>query len=288
MSQRWMVTGASGMLGRDLCELLERRGAAVIALPKERLDITNRTAVLEAASDARPDVIVNCAAFTKVDDCETQEELATAVNGTAVRHLADAANKAGARLVQISTDFVFDGSSTIPWDVKDPVYPLSAYGRSKLVGEKEARRARKHLILRTSWVFGPHGPNFVEAIRRQIVDLGKSELKVVHDQKGRPTYTRHLAAAILPLVDRRHDGIAHYADEPECTWFEFAQEIARRVAGEREVVVHPVTTAEFPRPARRPSYSVLSTWSYEWATGLKPASWKDGLTDYFERRPPVG
>lgn len=275
---RFLITGATGMLGTDLTALLRIAGGRLTALGRTELDITERDAVFEIVERERPDVLINCAAFTKVDDCESQPDLANHVNGTAVGHLAEAANRCEALLVQISTDFVFDGSSTRPYQPDDAVNPLSAYGVSKLLGEREAARAEKHLILRTSWVFGKNGPNFVEAIWRQIA-AGKRELRVVNDQRGRPTATPHVAEAIAVLVasaDAR--GIVHYADAPECTWFELAGEIARRV--DPEVVVHPVTSDAFPRPAKRPAYSVLSTARYEAITGRAPRSWKEGLAEY--------
>lgn len=287
MALRWLVTGAAGMVGRDVVAALRIRDDEVVALAKSDLDITDAPAVREAFRRARPDVIVNCAAFTKVDDAETNEHAAMAINGSAVEHLADAANESGALLLQISTDFVFDGRSRTPYEVNDATAPLSAYGRSKLAGEHAAARAQKHLILRTAWLFGVHGPNFVEAIRNQI-RKGTNPLRVVNDQRGRPTYTPHLAEAIVRLAPRAHEddsarGMFHYADAPECTWYEFARAIAAAVGAETNVV--PVSTAEFPRPAVRPAYSVLSTERYERVTGVAPASWEDGLREYLQQRP---
>ena len=284
---RWMVTGAEGMTGSDVVELLEASGEPVIAASKEKLDITSRE-VLEFTREARPDVILNCAAYTKVDDCETDPALADRINGEAVGILAEAANREGALLVQISTDFVFDGTATVPYPVDAPVAPVSAYGRSKLLGEKNAALAEQHLIVRTSWLFGPRGPSFPAAILRQI-DAGKTVLRVVNDQSGRPTWTPHLAEALVALarlarLDENARGIVHYADAPACTWFDLAKEITGMA--KPEVVVEPVTTAEFPRPARRPEYSVLSTEKYEALTGRRPAQWIDGLREFLaEHRP---
>lgn len=283
-SMRWMVTGAGGMLGNDLADRLASQGYDVVAVTRGHLDITDRKRVLETARQIDPHIIVNCAAYTKVDDCEANVETANLVNGAAVGHLAEAANEEDALLVHVSTDFVFDGTSNRPYEPDDATSPLSAYGASKLLGEKEAAFAKKHLIVRAAWLFGTRGPNFVEAIRRQV-DSGKSELRVVDDQRGCPTYTPHLAVAIEALAreaaaHRSARGIVHYADAPECTWFEFANEIVRRLRPDGSVTVRPVTTAEFPRPARRPAYSVLSTKRYETITGLRPASWKEGLERY--------
>jgi dTDP-4-dehydrorhamnose reductase len=289
---RFLITGATGMLGHDLRAELRSRDIDSLAVGREELDVTDRDAVLYLAKNVRPDVIINCAAYTKVDDCETNEATAFLVNTTAVEHLAEAANRWSSLLVQISTDFVFDGSSTTPYEIDDAVAPLSVYGESKLRGERAAARADSHLVLRTSWLFGEHGPNFVEAIRRQI-DGGKSELRVVDDQRGRPTYTPHLARAICRLVTAALDsdgmrGIFHYADAPQATWFDFAREIVaaldRHAGLEQPVTVVPVTSDAFPRPARRPGYSVLSTSRYEQVTGHAPDSWIDGLDEYLSRK----
>jgi dTDP-4-dehydrorhamnose reductase len=272
------------MVGQDVCAALESRGETVLPLTKSDLDITDAAAVRDAVRRATPDVIVNCAAYTKVDDAEANEHLATAINGSAVEFLANAANDVDALLVQISTDFVFDGSKQTPYEVNDPTAPLSAYGRSKLVGEQAAMIARKHILLRTAWLFGVHGRNFVEAIR-ELVRKRANPLTVVNDQRGRPTYTPHLADAIIRVAQRAHDdetarGIVHYADEPECTWFDFA----RAIAG-NQATVTPVSSDRFPRPAKRPAYSVLSTERYERITGVKPESWEEGLREYLHRRP---
>jgi dTDP-4-dehydrorhamnose reductase len=280
---RWLVTGAGGMAGHDVRATLETRGEPVVALSRSELDITDGTAVSEAVRDARPDVIVNCAAYTKVDDAELNEHLATAINGSAVEFLANAADRAGALLVQLSTDFVFDGSKRTPYEINDPTAPLSAYGRSKLVGEHAAMSARKHVVLRTSWLFGVHGHNFVEAIRNQV-RKGTKSLRVVDDQRGRPTYTPHLADAIVRAARIAYDssdarGIVHYADSSECTWFDFARAIVGSAA-----TVNRVDSSAFPRPAIRPAYSVLSTERYERLTGVKPESWKEGLQEYLQLR----
>lgn len=278
---RWLITGAAGMVGRDLRRALEMRDETVVALAKSDLDITNSRLVNAAVRDARPDVIVNCAAYTKVDHAESDEHVANAVNGSAVELLASAANDAGARLVQISTDFVFDGSKSAPYEINDTTNPLSVYGHSKLLGEIAAAHATRHVIVRTSWLFGVHGNNFVEAIRNQI-RKGTNPLRVVSDQRGRPTYTPHLADAIIRIVRSDANGILHYADAEECTWFEFANAIVRECGA--DVTVKPVSTEEFPRPATRPAYSVLSTERYERLTGVTPEPWRDGLREYLVQR----
>ena len=276
------------MLGRDVVSLLEAEGESVIALSRRELDVSDRDAVLTAVASSAPDVIVNCAAWTKVDDAEAHEAQATLINGAAVENLAAAANRSDALLIQPSTDFVFDGASREPYEVDAETAPLSAYGRSKLAGEVAAGTANRHVILRTAWLFGLHGWNFVEAMRKQI-ESGRYELRVVDDQRGRPTYTPHLARAIVALgrvaaADEKQRGTFHYADSPECTWFDFATEIVEQLklrgVAPQDARVLPVSSAEFPRPAIRPAYSVLSTRRYEEATGLRPSSWKDGLREY--------
>ena len=279
---RWLITGGAGMVATDLREALESRDADVVVASKMDLDVTDAAAVSSFVRKTKPSIIVNCAAYTRVDDAESNEGLATAINGSAVELLAEAANGVDALLVQLSTDFVFDGRKRSPYEVNDPTSPLSAYGRSKLVGEQATTHAKKHLIVRTSWLFGVHGHNFVEAIRNQI-RKGTSPLRVVNDQRGRPTYTPHLAEAIIRLAqNERARGIVHYADEDECTWFDFARAIVEQSGADTEVL--PVTTAEFPRPATRPAYSVLSTERYERLTGVTPESWRDGLHEYLATR----
>ena len=279
---RWFVTGAGGMVGTDLRDELLARDIDFQCLNRSELDITDSRAVAEVVEAAKPDVIVNCAAYTRVDDAETHEHLANSINASAVEFLAGAANEVGALLIQISTDFVFDGMKTTPYEVNDRTAPLSAYGRSKLLGEIASTHARNHLIVRTAWLFGVHGPNFVEAIRGQI-RKGTNPLRVVNDQRGRPTYTPHLARAIIRLAEHQHArGVVHYADEPECSWFDFASAIVEESGATTEV--RPVSTAEFPRPAPRPAYSVLSTERYERLTGVKPDSWREGLREYLQRR----
>jgi dTDP-4-dehydrorhamnose reductase len=271
------------MLGTDLQKELAARGEPFVALTRSDLDLTASRLVSSIVAEHAPDVIVNCAAYTKVDLAEQEEARANEINGSAVALLADAANETGALLVQVSTDFVFDGSRRVPYEPDHPTHPLSVYGRSKLLGEIAAAHAREHLIVRTSWLFGVHGPNFVEAIRNQIAK-GTDPLRVVSDQRGRPTYTPHLARAIVNLVTNRARGVVHYADAGECSWYDFACAIAEGSG----VRVKPVESDEFPRPAKRPAYSVLSTARYEALTGATPESWRDGLREYLAQRSAAG
>ena len=270
------------MVGTDLREALADRGEEVAALTRSDLDITDSRLVNAAIAEHAPRIVVNCAAYTTVDRAEEEPEAANAINGSAVELLASACNAADALLVHISSDFVFDGTSTRPYEVTDRTAPLSAYGRSKLLGELAATHARKHLVVRTSWLFGKNGPSFVAAIRNQIAK-GTNPLRVVADQRGRPTYTPHLADALIRLAALAHRsdvarGIVHYADEEECSWFDFARAIVEESGA--DVSVNAVTTDEFPRPAKRPAYSVLSTERYERLTGVRPAEWREGLREY--------
>jgi dTDP-4-dehydrorhamnose reductase len=278
---KWLITGAAGMVGSDLREALTMRGEDVAALTKSDLDITDSRRVSAAIGDEKPSVIVNCAGYTRVDDAESNEALANAINGSSVELLAQAANEVRALLVHISSDFVFDGRKHSPYEINDATAPLSSYGRSKLLGEVAATHAQRHIILRTSWLFGQNGPNFVEAIRNQI-RKGTNPLRVVNDQRGRPTYTPHLAEAIIRIANLDAGGMIHYADEPECTWYDFACAIVEELGA--DVTVKPVFTEDFPRPAARPAYSVLSTERYERLTGVRPESWREGLREFLETR----
>lgn len=283
---RWLVTGAGGMVGRDLCDALRSRGEDLFAYTHADLDITTPRMINAVVQETRPAIIVNCAAYTKVDAAEENEAVATAVNGSAVEFLAYAADAVDALLVQISTDFVFDGSKRMPYEINDQTNPFSVYGNSKLLGEFAASHAVKHLVIRSSWLFGVHGPNFVEAIRNQI-RKGTSPLRVVNDQRGRPTYTPHLANAIIRASRLAHEsadarGMLHYADEDECTWFDFAKAIVEESGASTDV--RAVTTDAFPRLATRPAYSVLSTERYERVTGVQPESWREGLREYLSLR----
>lgn len=278
------MLGSGGLLGTPLTRLLAQRiNVELHAFKRGQLDITERPRVRACFADLSPDLVINCAAFTRVDDCEREAELAMHVNGHAPGTLAILAADAGARFVQVSTDYVFDGlkeSAYVEDDVTGPDATLCVYGRSKLEGERRVLAAGgRPLIVRTSWVFGADGPNFVAT----ILNLARTrpELKVVNDQRGRPTYASDLAAAIVSLVEVDATGIVHAANGEPCTWFDFACEIVRR-AGLR-TPVKPCSTAEFPRPARRPANSVLDTSRLERLIGRGMRSWRDALRDHLSR-----
>jgi len=279
--RRVLVTGSSGMLGSDLVFLLTAAGYDVLARPKAELDVTDAALVSRSLRELRPEVVVNCAAFTRVDDCETDPR-AFEVNAEGVANLADACGHAGAQLVQISTDFVFDGTKESPYREDDPVNPVSAYGRSKRAGEEEAMRLPGSLVVRASWLFGRSGWNFIEAILKQV-ESGKTRLAVVVDQLGRPTSTTDLSEALLALLDAGASGLYHFANRGEVSWNDFACEILW-LAGRTDVAVDPTTSEALARPARRPAYSVLDTGKYERLTGRPIRHFRDPLAEYLARR----
>ena len=272
-----LITGVHGQLGRALEKLARQRGLSVAGHDLDTLDICDRSAVAELVGRLGPRTLINCAAFTTVDACEADEAAATAVNGTAVGHLAAACNAVGALLIHLSTDYVFAGDGTRPYTEADPVAPASAYGRSKLEGERLARTADRHLIVRTAWLYGHGGRNFVEAIRDQIAD-GATSLRVVADQVGSPTYCDDLAAALIDLVDAGTEGIVHAVNSGSTSWHGFAVAIARLLGA--EITVHAVSTAGYPRPARRPAYSVLDTSLLAAAIGRHLPPWQEALARY--------
>lgn len=277
---RILVTGARGLLGTPACAALRARGHDVIAAARSDLDISDAASVNACVRDARPDAIINCAAYTRVDDCETHEADAMRVNARGAGNVAEAAHRFGAALIHLSTDYIFPGDhrSPIP-ESAPPGRPeqLSAYGRSKLLGEQLVQQAHSvACIVRTAWLFGEHGPCFPKA----ILDRARAghPLRVVNDQTGSPTYAGDLAEALAELAERRAEGIYHVTNAGTCTWFEFARELVKRSG--LSTAVTPCTTAEFPRPARRPAYSVLDNARYVALVGRPLRNWQDALDDY--------
>jgi dTDP-4-dehydrorhamnose reductase len=276
-----LVTGAGGMLGRDVGRAAEEAGHNARAFARTDLDVTDLNAVRRVFQAAPVDVVINCAAFTDVDGAERLESEAHRVNGNGAGNIALAAGEAGAAIVQPSTDYVFDGSKRTPYVESDPTAPQSAYGRAKLAGEHAVADANeRHFIVRTSWLFGVGGRNFVDTMLGLAAD--RDELKVVHDQVGCPTYTGHLAAALVELAAGGAYGIHHAAGGGECSWFEFAAAIFEQA--EVDVRVVPCTTAEFPRPAPRPAYSVIGT---ERPDPIRLPDWREGLASYLAERTPA-
>jgi len=274
-----LITGVHGQLGRALAGVCTARGLEFDGRDIDTLDIGDAAAVTEWIEGSKPNAVINCAAFTAVDDCESDEYSALRVNGTAVGHLAKACNTVGARLVQISTDYVFAGVSDRPYREDDPVAPKSAYGRTKLRGEELAVDARRHLVVRTAWLYGQGGRNFVEAIRGQI-DGGAERMKVVADQRGSPTFCDDLAEAVIDLMQADIDGVVHAVNAGQTTWHGFAVAIARLLG--KDVEVLQVKTEEFPRPAPRPAFSVLDTSRLSGVLGRSMPAWEDALARYLE------
>ena len=271
---RVLVVGAGGMLGTAVQTAVPST-IQLAALRHPDLAIEDAAAVERAVARERPDWIVNCAAYTQVDRAEAEPETAQRVNAMGPANLAHAARGAGARLMQISTDYVFDGRATRPYREDDPVGPLNVYGRTKLAGEQAVRDIlpRAHLIVRSQWLFGEGGPNFVATILRLARE--RSELKVVNDQHGRPTYAADLAVALWKLIACDARGTVHCANEGEATWFDVAR-AAIAAAGLKTSVV-PCTTAEMPRPAPRPAFSVLDCGRYQRIVGSLLRSWQPAL-----------
>ncbi|MGI8593326.1 MAG: dTDP-4-dehydrorhamnose reductase [Solirubrobacteraceae bacterium] len=275
---RVLVTGAGGMLGQDVVGTARERGHEVTALTRSDLDVTDGAAVARTIRDVGPEVVVNCAAWTDVDGAEADEEEATKVNGEGAGNVARATAEAGAVLVHLSSDYVFDGNGRAPYVESDPVKPLSAYGRSKLAGERQVADAgSRHAIVRSSWLFGLGGGNFVETMLR--LGAEQDELRVVNDQIGCPTFTAHLAEGLLDLAGGQALGIHHAAGAGACSWHAFAIEIFRQAG--IEVRVDPTTTAQLERPAPRPPYSVLATARDD---GVALPEWREGLADYLAAR----
>jgi dTDP-4-dehydrorhamnose reductase len=279
---RFAITGAAGMLGQDLLTAVSDAGHDALALARAELDITDADAVTKTLSAAGADVVVNCAAWTDVDGAERSPEAALAVNGTGAGNVARAAAASGAWTIHVSSDYVFDGAKGSPYLESDPVGPLSSYGRSKLAGELAVADAapERHTIVRSSWLFGAGGPCFPATILRLAGE--RDELQVVDDQVGCPTFTRHLARALVEIGEgiggARPAGAVHVAGGGNCSWFEFAREI---VAGANvRCEVHPCTTADMPRPAPRPAYSVLR--SERGAEAPVLPDWREGLAQYLE------
>ena len=282
MSLRVAITGAHGMLGQDLVDACVARGHETFALGRAELDVTDAAICEEAIAEIEPDVVVNCAAWTDVDGAEADEAGAMLVNDTGAAQLASACERHGARIVHVSSDYVFDGAKGRPYVESDMPEAISAYGRSKQAGETSVAVSNpRHLIVRSSWLYGARGHNFVETMLRLCRE--QPEVVVVSDQVGCPTYTRHLAPVLAELAEGDERGILHVAASGSCSWFDFAQEIFDQMGSECRVMA--TTTEEIGRPAPRPRYSVLGSERTE-APGLP--DWREGLREYLVERTAVG
>jgi dTDP-4-dehydrorhamnose reductase len=278
---RWLVTGAGGMLGQDLVALLGAGGAAVTSLTRRDLDITDPAAVRAAVRAARPQIVVNCAAWTAVDAAEAQESAALAVNGAGAANVAAACAGTGARLIQLSTDYVFAGSATEPYPEDAEPSPATAYGRTKLAGERAVRDLLPDsgAIVRTAWLYGAHGPNFVATMLR--LERERDAVSVVDDQRGQPTSTIALAEQLIALGGAGVPaGIYHATCAGQATWFDLARAVFG-LAGADPARVTPVDSSQLTRPAPRPAYSVLGHDGWA-AVGLSPMpAWTAALSRAF-------
>ena len=276
-----LVVGAAGMLGTDLVRAAGEAGHEVVGVDLPEIDITDPVSTGRVVGAAGADVVVNCAAYTDVDGAEAHEATAGRINAHGAGVLAQAARDAGARIVHLSTDYVFDGTKAEPYRESDSTGPRTAYGRTKLAGERAVAAANPgHAIARTAWLFGAAGKNFVDAMLRLGTERGA--VSVVYDQVGCPTWTGHLAGALLRVAEDGVTGVIHLAGGGRCSWSEFAVEIFAQAGVDVEVT--PVTTAEFPRPAPRPAFSVLGT---ERRDPIVLPSWQEGLAGYLRERAAV-
>jgi dTDP-4-dehydrorhamnose reductase len=289
---RVLVLGAGGQVGRELCRYAWPTGTSLIALDRSRLDITRREAIAAAFSEARPEIVVNAAAFTAVDRAESEAEAAWTVNRDGPAHIAAACHAAGIPLIHLSTDYVFDGKTSRPYREDDPVNPLGVYGASKEGGERAVREAlREHIILRTAWVYSPHGHNFVKTMLRLAAE--RPALRVVADQTGSPTNAADIAAAIARIAEQLGSGNVawgtyHFAGAGAVTWQGFAEAIFGLAARWRGPPprVDAITTAEYPTPAQRPANSVLDCARIGVAFGIVPRPWRAMLAEAIEELHP--
>ncbi|MFE3030467.1 dTDP-4-dehydrorhamnose reductase [Streptomyces canus] len=282
-NRTWLVTGAGGMLGQDVLARLAQAGERYVALDRKALDLTDADAVSAALEEHRPAVVVNCAAWTAVDDAETREDEALAINGDGPRHLAEACARTGAVLLHVSTDYVFAGDAQEPYAEDAPTAPRSAYGRTKLAGEKAVLANERGYVVRTAWLYGTGGPNFVKTMIK--LEGVKDTLDVVDDQRGQPTWSADLAGLLVELglgalAGTAPAGVYHGTSSGETTWHGFTQEIFRLLGADPNRV-RPTTSDAFVRPAPRPAYSVLGHGRFAEA-GIEPLrDWRTALTEAF-------
>jgi dTDP-4-dehydrorhamnose reductase len=274
-----LVTGVNGQLGYDVVKELTAKGHEAVGVDRSQLDITDEAAVSSYVQNLKPEAIIHCAAYTNVDAAESDKEGAYKVNALGTKYLAEAAKFVDAKMVYVSTDYVFDGNGTEPYEVDHPTSPLGVYGETKLDGEIILQDTlEKYFIVRTAWVYGINGNNFVKTMLKLAQD--RNELGVVYDQVGSPTYTVDLAKFLVELVVSNKYGIYHASNEGVCSWHEFAVEIFKQAG--LDIKVNPLTSEEFPRPAARPKYSVLSKKKIV-DQGFTPMrDWKEALKDYLK------
>ncbi|MBF0351191.1 MAG: dTDP-4-dehydrorhamnose reductase [SAR324 cluster bacterium] len=276
-----IIAGANGMLAQDIIKILHSYPEFNVYPHNEfELDITSVESIHNALKRIEPDVLINCAAYTQVDVAENDEKKAFLINETGVEYLAKECSEFHCKLIHFSTDFVFDGTASTPYKENDIAGPLSVYGKSKLAGEIKIQQfANSYLIIRTSWLYGVNGNNFVKTMLRLARD--RDLLKVVHDQTGCPTWSADLAEATLELIKVDATGIVHFSNSGPCTWYDLARNTID-MAYESSIIsrvttIHAIPSKEYPTPARRPAYSVLDCSQYKQLTGKNPPFWKDSL-----------
>lgn len=280
-----LVTGATGQLGTDVVNNLRSNGHDVLACDRNEMDITDLAQCQQVINQYQPDVIIHCAAYTAVDAAETDIDEAYKVNAVGTRNIAVAAENNGSKLIYISTDYVFDGTSEVPYQEYDNTNPQSIYGKSKRAGEVLVQSlSSRFFIVRTSWVYGLHGNNFVKTMLR--LGQEKPSLKVVHDQKGSPTYTVDLANFLIELMETEKYGVYHASNSGSCTWYEFTQAIFEEAFQLGITIIaepEPCSTDEFPRPAHRPANSVMEHLSIRTNGFQDLRPWRDGLKDFLQQ-----
>ena len=279
--QRVLILGAQGMLGHDLLEVFSNN-YEVTGLDIEDLDITRQGATRKTIKEFSPDVVINAAGYTDVDGCEKKINKAFSVNGQGAKNVAKSCRDIGAKLIYISTDYIFDGAKGSPYREDDLPNPLSIYGESKLMGERYVEELLDdYLIVRTQWLYGKYGRNFVETILTLAEE--RDTIEVVHDQLGSPTYTADLSRAIAALVSKDLRGTFHVCNKGSCSWYDFASEIVR-LSNASELEIEPISTAALNRPANRPLYSIFNCQKLEQAAGFEMRTWQMALQEYFQFR----
>ena len=278
-----VITGAFGQLGTDLGEVIGN-SHTLWALGRKELDLTRPEQIKDVLTSTRPDVIVNCAAYTNVDDCQNRPRICREVNEQGTAHLARSAESLDCKLIHISTDYVFDGQKPVPepYTENDVPAPISVYGESKLKAEELVRtHCTRFAILRTAWLYGIHGPNFLKTILRVALQHPGGSIKVVNDQHGSPTWSRTLARQIRAVIENRAEGVFHATSEGHCTWYDLTRAFLERMGVRTQVV--PCTTAEFPRPAPRPVNSILENQRLKDLYIHVMRSWETDLAGFVER-----
>ena len=287
-----LITGSNGQLGNELQDIIRKgyseigevseqiKSAKVIAVDVDKFDITNESQVNEVITMEKPDIVINCAAYTNVDGCEEHNDAAMAVNAIGPKNLAKACEKIGAKFVQVSTDYVFEGTGNIPFTEESNLNPQSEYGRTKLEGENFTKEfCSRHFIVRTAWLYGYVGNNFVYTMRN--LGATKESLMVVDDQRGNPTHANDLAHHILKMIETENYGVYHCTGKGECSWYDFASEIMK--LSNLNCNVNPCTTEEFPRPAKRPEYSSLDNKMLRETIGDDMRDWKEAIKSFIDK-----